>query len=306
LYLTPGPKAHDEFAAANGRRKLPKKNNSIEPEIGDRHMVRERAASHQLVTATTPMFDPALVAEFTSRGISEKRAIALIANLKPGRDVIAQLEYAEQSVKSSQIEIRNPAAYIASLIEMDAHIPDGFETRAQRKAREGREQKERTQRAMRDEQQQQEWDYDDYRETEIDRYVETHRTEFEAIKEAKWKEDRERFSFTTESMAVMSARNEIRKKITFPTFEEFLDRRKQGTDFSLKLVPASPAAELPPTLPEAPEESTPDPTKELSPDSAPQAAEPERVMPPPVMFEFASDPLPPPNEIGGNAGSNLA
>src|ERR1700722_13195673 len=86
------------------------------------------------------IFDPALVAEFTSRGITEDRATALLANVKPGRDVVAQLEHAEQSVKNSKIEIRNPAAYIARLIELNTPIPDGFETRAQRKTREQREQ----------------------------------------------------------------------------------------------------------------------------------------------------------------------
>ena len=211
------------------------------------HREGDQVPSHRpLVSApqaTPRIFDPALVAEFTSRGITEERAIALLTNVKPGRDVVAQLEHAEQSVKNSKIEIRNPAAYIARLIELNTPVPDGFETRAQQKAREEREQKERARRDAKEAEQQLEWDYQDYRASEIDRYIEANRAAFEAIKEAKWKADRERFSFSTESMAVMSARYEISKQMSFLTFEEFLDRRKQGTDFSLKSVAPSPFAE---------------------------------------------------------------
>jgi hypothetical protein len=254
----------------------------------------------------SPTFDPALVAEFTSRGITEDRALALLANVKPGRDVIAQLEHAEQSVKNSKIEIRNPAAYIARLIELDTPVPDGFETRAQRKVREDREQQQRTQRAMRDAEQQLEWDYEDYQETEIDRYIEGHRTEFEALKEAKSKEDRERFRFTTESMTVISAKNEIRKKMTFLTFEEFLDRRKQGTDFSLKPVAVSPAAAGEPEVRELRPMPIAEPVVEATSNRA-LLLLPEPVMPePPVMIELASEPLPPPNELDGDAAANLA
>ena len=39
-----------------------------------------------------------------------------------------------------------------------------------------------------------EWAYDDYRDKEIDRYIEANAAAFEALKEAKWKEDRERYS----------------------------------------------------------------------------------------------------------------
>jgi hypothetical protein len=254
-------------------------------------------------TPSRPTFDPQLVAEFTSRGITEERAIALLANVKPGRDVIAQLEHAEHSVRNSKIEIRNPAGYIARLIELNTPVPDGFETHAQRKTREEREQQQRAQRAMREAEEQLDWDYENYQEAEIKRYVEAHHAEFEAIKEARGKADRERFSFTTESMVVISAKNEIRKKIPFLTFEEFLDRRKQGADFSLKPVAVLPAADLAAALSEATDVSTPDPAGELPPTPAPPATEPE--MPQPMMIHLATEPLPPPNEIDGNAATNF-
>lgn len=260
------------------------------------------------VSITQPaykMFDPTLVAEFTSRGITKDRAIALLANVKPGRDVIAQLEHAEHSVKNSKIEIRNPAGYIARLIEIDTPVPDGFETRAQRKAREEREQRERTQRAIRDAEQQLEWDYQDYRAAEVDRYVDQHPAEFKAIKEAKWKEDREKFSFTTENMAIMSAKYELAKHIPVLTFEEFLERRKQGTDFSLKPVAVSPAAAAEPEVRELQPTTITAPVVEL-PSNRALLILPEPVMPEPMMIDLASDPVPPPNEVEGNPAENFA
>jgi hypothetical protein len=273
------------------------------------HPKSKQIPSHLLpASAAQPpvrTFDPALVAEFTSRGITEQRAIALLANVKPGRDLIAQLEHAEQSVRNSKIEIRNPAAYIARLIELDTPVPDGFETQGQRKAREEREQRDRAQRAMREAEQQLEWDYQDYRASEIDRYIEANPAAFEAIKAAKWKEDRERFSFTTESMAVLSAKNEIGKQLPFLTFEEFLDRKKQGSDFSLKPVAVLPAADAAPTMPEAESAVTTPPTGDILPDPEPPVTEPEPATPQPMMIDLASEPSPPPNEIDGNAAVNL-
>jgi len=257
------------------------------------------------VMPSRQIFNPALVAEFTGRGITEDRALTLLANVKPGRDVIAQLEHAEQSVTNSKIEIRNPAAYIARLIELDTPVPDGFETRAQRKAREDREQQQRTQRAMRDAEQQREWDYQDYRAAEVDRYIDQHPAEFAAIKEAKWKEDSKKYSFTTESMVVLSAKHEMAKHIPVLTFEEFLERRKQGTDFSLKPVSVSPAAAAEPDVLELQPMVIAKPVVASSPNQA-LLLIPEPVIPAPMMIEFAAEWVPPPNEIGDNAAANMA
>lgn len=191
-------------------------------------------------------FNPVLVSELTRRGITEKKAHELLANLKPGQtqQLPRQLEHAEHLVEQSQIPITNPAGFIIRLIEYNTPVPDGFETKAERTARAERERKEGERCAATEARQELEWEYDEYRAAETDRYIEANATAFEALKDAKWKEDRERFAFTTESMARMAARYEIQKQITFLTFEEFLERKKQGTDFSLKPVGPSPATEL--------------------------------------------------------------
>lgn len=204
-----------------------------------------RQAESVALAPSQSKFNPILVSELTRRGISEKKAHELLANLKPGqeKELVRQLEHAEHLVKESQIPITNPAGFIIRLIEYNTPVPDGFETNAQRTAREERERRERARRAAEEAQQQVEQAYDDYRETEIDRYIAANNVAFEALKDTKWKEDRERFAFTTESMARMSARFEMQKQLTFLTLEEFLQRKKQGTDLFLKSVGPSPAAE---------------------------------------------------------------
>ena len=194
-------------------------------------------------------FDPFLVAEFTRRGITEKKAHELLANLKPGQDVIAQLEHAEQIVQHSQIPITNPTGYIVRLIEWNTPVPDGFETSAKREAREAQERKDRERRTAEEAQQELEWEYEAYREAEVDRYIAANAAAFEALKNAKWDEDRQRFSFTTESMARLAARFEILKQLPLLTFQEFVDRKQQGTDFSLKPVGLPTDAETVPVAP---------------------------------------------------------
>jgi hypothetical protein len=118
-------------------------------------------------------------------------------------------------------------------------------------SREDRERRDRERAAAEEAEQELEWDYERYRDSEVDRHIAANPEAFEALKEAKWNEDRERFSFSTESMARDEARREIRRQLTFLTLEEFVARKRHGTDFSLKPVAPSPVSALPPT-PEIP------------------------------------------------------
>jgi hypothetical protein len=194
--------------------------------------------------ASQPTVDPQLISQFTRRGITTDKAVAILANLQPGRDFVAQLEHAEQIVQRSQVPIKNPAGYILKLIELNTPVPDGFETSAKRKAREERELRERDRRAADDAQEQIQLDYENYRDLVTDRYIQANPAVFEAIKEAK-RNDGKRFSFSTESMARLEARYEIRKQISFLTLEEFVERRRHGHDFSLKPVGPSPESGTP-------------------------------------------------------------
>jgi Replication initiator protein A len=317
-----GEKFHSDRRARQSRKQLANDSraaiaeSSLHPGQIDRDDRGQLALAHAVFTTTpaTQHFDPVLVSEFTRRGINEKKAHELLANLKPGQEkqLVKQLEHAELLIEQSQTPITNPAGFIIRLIEYNTPVPDGFETKAERAARVEQEREQGERRAAIEARQQLESEYEEYRDVETDRYIEANATTFEALKDAKWKEDRERYSFTTESMARMSARFEMQKQIIFLTFEEFLERKKQGTDLFLKPVAPSPAPELP-TVESKIEDATaeidpsnvpadPAPTGEtesaiVAPEPAPEAAtdvnaEPEvqPLTPEPLMIELVSDP----------------
>ena len=323
LYFTPGPKARTEFAAAHGRRKPKTKigDSLVEAlaEAGEQQLKRSRPESRRHErqiepVVAQPTFDPELVAQFTRRGITDKKAHELLLNLKPGQDVMAQLEHIDYMVEHARFPIINPPGFYINLIKNNTTIPDGFETSAKRKAREEKERKEKARRDAEEIQQQLEWDYDNYRDAEIDRYVAENTAAFEALKDAKWKEDRERFTFATEGTAKMSARREIEKQLSFLSFEEFLERKKQGIGFSLKPVAPSPAlgsatvnlegesATATIETGNIPADSAAAGQPELATETATEAAaQPEipPAMPDPMMIEPVSNP--PQEQPGGNA-----
>jgi hypothetical protein len=263
---------------------------------------------------TTASFDPQLVTEFTRRGIAEKKTVELLANLKPGQDVLAQLELIDGIVAHPANKVINPPGFYVRLIEANTPIPDGFETSATRKIREKREKGDRERRAAEEVRQELEWEYENYCESEIDCYITANGAAFEALKDAKWKEDRERFSFTTESMARLAARHQIRKQVHFLTFEEFTTCKKQGTDFSMKLVAVSPApnsvaiepiaqevvaiSEASALVPDLPVSALPEAKIEESSEPAIQPATPE---PPIADLALLLIPDPSRQEPGGNA-----
>jgi hypothetical protein len=165
LYFTPGPRARAEFAAAHGGRRVKK---IVGAEAREQQPKRFRSESRQRQmhiepAVPQPTFDPELVAQFTRRGITDKKARELLGNLKPRQDVMAQLEHIDYMVQHARFPIINPPGFYINLIKSNTAIPDGFETSAKRKAREEKERKEKARRDAEDIQQQLEWDYDNYR-----------------------------------------------------------------------------------------------------------------------------------------------
>ena len=249
LYLAPGPRARAEFAAAHGGRKAKKPIELDATETGDRQVkfrqTRSRQERAQIQPASPPpTFNPQLVAEFTRRGITEKKASEILTNLKPGQDVVAQLELGDSMVRVSRIPIVNPPGFFIRLIESNMSVPASFETSAKRKAREDSERKERERRIQEDARQQLEWEHDDYCSQETNRFIAENPTIFENIKNAKRTENRDRHQAFSDEMietiAQNEAKREIRKQVPLLTFEEFADRKQHNPDFFLKLVAVSP------------------------------------------------------------------
>jgi hypothetical protein len=195
-----------------------------------------------------PTIEPQLIAEFTRRNITEKKATDLLSNLKPGQDVLAQLELIDNIIEHSRVPIDNPPGYYVRLIEANTPIPDNFETSARRNEREERERKERARRDAEEARQFLEWEYDDYCAREASRYIEANPELFETIKEAKWKKNRAAHESMSDGMitsfAEIEAKQEMKKQLPLPTFEEYVTQKRNGTLSSVTAVAEPPAPDV--------------------------------------------------------------
>ena len=251
IYLTPGPKAYTEFALAHGGRKLKKLAEYNALKAGERQpkYLRSRSKHERSKTepvAPKPTYDPQLIAEFTQRRITEKKVSQLLMNLKPGQDVLAQLEYGDHLVNNSynsRNPIVNPPGFYITLIESNTSVPDSFETSAKRKAREARELKERRREDERRAQEDLETEYAWYRTDEIDRYIAAlDPQEVVPILEAKRQENREKHDRLPPDMIETFAQQAVKRHfdalVPLMTIEEFKAKRDQQSDsFFLKQVP---------------------------------------------------------------------
>jgi hypothetical protein len=252
-----GEKFHSDRRARLNR--MPKSNSVAELKGRDHPVVRRQGnnsavdqpiGSRESLPVSLPVFDRNLVAEFTRRGINEKKAYELLANLKPGQhqNLVAQLEHAEQVVQRSQFPITNPAGFIIRLIERNTPVPDGFETSAKRKAREGREEQQRRREAEQRAQQDLETEYDWYRTEEIDHYITTvDPAEVARVLEAKRQENRTKHTSLPPDMIDIFAQGDMKrefaKRAPLMTIEEFSASRGQEASLLLKQVPDFATAE---------------------------------------------------------------
>ena len=254
------------------------------------------------------------MAEFTRRGITEKKTSELLANLKPGQYVVAQLELGDNLVRNARIPIVNPPGFFIRLVESNTSIPESFETNAKRKAREENERQEREQRAQEDARQLLESEYDEYCRLETDRFIAENPETFEAIKETKRAENRERYQTFSpemiETIAQNEAKREIRKQAPLLTSEEFVNRKQQGPDFSLKPVALPADAETVSAAPKPQEIAVSAEADDTAPDPPAMAGERGEAIQPapeaatePAMSEPAIELVsePPRQEPGGNA-----
>jgi hypothetical protein len=130
MFYTPGPKAIAEFEAFTNRQaRLQSQSSTAQGTV-------EPAAS---VSAT----DSPLPTEITRRGIAEKKARELLANLKPQQEVMDQLEYVDSLVaKDTKGRLENPPGlyvfYIRDNIAPPADFPSSRKRRLQQEAQQER------------------------------------------------------------------------------------------------------------------------------------------------------------------------
>lgn len=240
-----GEKFHRDRNARLTRKKDPAR--AIPPSSGAaRHAAPENVSRD--VAPAKPIVDPALIAELTGRGIREEKATQLLANLKPGQDVIAQLEHADHMInelQGTEHRVTNPAGFYVRMIEWNTPVPDGFETSAKRKLREDRERRERERQAAEEAQRELDDAYETYCSQAVEQYIAENPEAYAALREAKLAEERELHPSAWPDLLARTvgwaAKYAIRKQLNLPSFEEFVALKQQGTDFSLKPVGSSPA-----------------------------------------------------------------
>ena len=174
-----------------------------------------------------PKAGDAIVKELTSRGISRKKALALLSNLQPGQQLIDQLEWGDDIIRrAAPGTFRNPPGLLISFVEMNLTPPSYFVSSRLRKLREAAQLQaaEDYTRKL-----QLETEYEDYKRERVQQYIEEeldpeqYKKLFNAHKQEvanKYKNLRLNPTSITE-VAQGSLRTELMTQIPVLTFEEF-------------------------------------------------------------------------------------
>ncbi len=113
-----------------------------------------------------------LVSELVNRGISERQAENLVAEVPSDQNISEQIEYGDYLIGRRPESFRNPPGFYISLIKDNVVPPTTFETRQRRQAREARERKLHD---IHFEEQQLRFEYENvYREKAIESYIKQH------------------------------------------------------------------------------------------------------------------------------------
>ena len=120
MFYTPGPKAFAEYVAFTNRQ-LPQSKLPESPSA--------KAGQGRPVQATLALtsWDPTILTELTSRGIAEAKARDLLANLKPGEEVMDQLEYVDTLIaKDRRGKVENPPGLYVFYVRDNVSPPADF------------------------------------------------------------------------------------------------------------------------------------------------------------------------------------
>lgn len=179
------------------------------------------------VPIETSKTQEALVLELTTRGISRKKAIHLLARLQPGQEVIDQLEWGDDIIRrAAPGTFRNPPGLLISFIEMNLTPPSYFESSRLRKLRQAAQLAAAEEQARKLQLQSA---YEEYRKERIEQYIdeeldpEEYKRLFAAHKRdfaVKYKSLQLNLTSLAE-LAHGGVRTEIMERIPVLTFEQF-------------------------------------------------------------------------------------
>lgn len=164
MFYTPGPKAFAEYQAFT-HRQLPQLKAS-EPTVTRPEQGRPIQASLDLAACF-----PALLTEMISRGIAEKKAAELLENVKPGQEVMDQLEYVDSLIaKDRRGKLENPPGLYVFYIRDNIAPPVDFCSSRKARLRDQAQQLKNGELARKA---QLEIDYEEYRGTEVRRFADS-------------------------------------------------------------------------------------------------------------------------------------
>jgi hypothetical protein len=216
MFYSPGPRAIAEFEAFTRRQVR----SSVQP-------TALPAPDPVDNTPTAAVSASALVAELTRRGIAERKARELLANLQPGQEPIDQIEYVDSLVaKDTKGRIANPPGLYVMYVRDNVAPPENFLS-SRKRALIAQAKQQKRDAATRDAQLR--LDYEAFCTTETTRFIERElpAAEYRALFDAHRRENRQLLRHLTDLELDDLTRNtvfsEIRRsgRIVFPSLERF-------------------------------------------------------------------------------------
>jgi len=225
MLYTPGPKAVDEYHAFTHRQIRQQahvsgatpSSKSKEPPVQESFDLSD-AGSH-------------LASEITRRGISEKMARDLAANLKPGQELMDQLEYYDHlKAADTRGKIASPTGLLVSIVRDNTAVPEDFPTSRKRRLQNEAQQAEI---AARDQHTRLELSYEEYQTAEVNRYInevlspEDVRLIFEQIRLSQKRAFKQMTPAQLDELARRKLHVEVRQsgRVPMVSFEEFCRQR---------------------------------------------------------------------------------
>ena len=162
MFYTPGPKAFAEYLAFTNRQLPPAR--VMEPSF-------TKAVQGRPVQTTLALTacDSTLLSEMTSRGITEAKARDLLAHLKPGQEVMDQMEYVDFLIaKDRRGKFENPPGLYVFYIRDNVAPPADFWSSRKAKLHEQAQQVKNSELSRKA---RLELQYDEYRVNEVNRFA---------------------------------------------------------------------------------------------------------------------------------------
>ncbi len=190
--------------------------------------------------------DP-LVLEMTKRGITENRAQKLRASLQEDQHIIDQLEWGDHLIHSQPGKYKNTAGFYVYLLTENISPPPSFETSRQRKARQEAAAAAEAEQLKRMEMEE---EYEAYCNQQVEDFIQQQLSEAELAEISERKRRHLAATFksfrlmpaeTTKLMVLGAVKGEIKPRVRFLSFEDFIQQKLRQKESQPSLFETSSA-----------------------------------------------------------------